>query len=231
MRDKLLLAGLLLALGVALVPIFRPTSQSRPGQDLPWQITEEANGAITVFGLTLGESTLGEAIAKLGNRVELAIFRGRDGLLALEAYFRDTVLGGLNARVVLTLQLEQPVLQDWLSRLGTGKRLPDGSEQFPLDEGDAELAQELPVTSLTYAPRVELDEALIRDRFGEPGEQIRLPDGARHFLYPDKGLDLRLEPDGKALLQYLPPSEFERVRAPLRQAAQTANSNPVTTQP
>lgn len=229
MRDKLLLVGLMLALGVALVPIFQPSSQSRVGQDLPWQVTEEDNGALTVFGLTLGESTLGEAVAKLGNRYDIAVFRDRNGRLSLEAFFRDAILGGLSARLVLDLQVDAAVLQQWLSNVGEGKRLPDGVEQYPLVEDDAELAMELPIASITYVPQAKLDEALVRQRFGDPSEVIVVRENERHFLYPEQGLDLRLDEQGKAVLQYVPISEFERVRAPLKGATPSvASSGPAT---
>ena len=52
--------------------------------------------------------------------------------------------------------------------------------------------------------------------FGEPAEKVKVKDGT-HWLYPGWGLDLLLGDNGEALLQYVPPPEFEqRLRVPLR---------------
>ena len=100
---------LLVAMGVAMsgffLAIMRPPGgqSTAPGRDLPWQVAVGENGASsTVFGLTLGQSTLRDAVGKLGRRYEIGIFQGRDRGLSLEAYFRDAVVGGLNARLVLS---------------------------------------------------------------------------------------------------------------------------------
>ena len=64
-------------------------------------------------------------------------------------------------------------------------------------------------------PVVKFDADLVRKRFGEPAERIKVENGT-HWLYPEVGLDLLLGDNGEALLQYVPPSEFERrLRAPL----------------
>jgi hypothetical protein len=36
-----------------------------------------------------------------------------------------------------------------------------------------------------------------------------------HLLYPPLGLDVVVDGDGKELLQYVAPRDFERLRAPL----------------
>jgi hypothetical protein len=72
------------------------------------------------------------------------------------------------------------------------------------------------VTAITYMPVVKFDADLVRKRFGEPAERIK-PSRWAHWLYPGWGLDLLLGDNGEALLQYVPPLEFEqRLRAPLR---------------
>ncbi|MFZ1860136.1 MAG: hypothetical protein WAV81_05610, partial [Candidatus Competibacter sp.] len=97
--------GLVAGAGVVVMSVFflaimRPPGarSGAPAEDLPWRITRGQNGAtITVFGLTLGESTVRDAVAKWGRRYELGLFQNPAGRLSLEAYFRDAVVGGLNA--------------------------------------------------------------------------------------------------------------------------------------
>jgi len=72
----LLLAALGIALSVFFLAIMRPPGgqSSTPGQDLPWQVAASPDGAtLTVFGLTLGQNTVRDAVAKLGRRYELGV--------------------------------------------------------------------------------------------------------------------------------------------------------------
>ena len=60
----LLLAALSVAMSGFFLAIMRPPGgqSSTPGQDLPWQASIGQDGAaLTVFGLTLGESTVRDA--------------------------------------------------------------------------------------------------------------------------------------------------------------------------
>jgi hypothetical protein len=214
----LLLVVATLGLAALILPVMRPPGgEAVLGQDLPWQIQPTSTGTIEVFGLTLGESTVADAVDKIGRRYELGLFREPDGRLSLEAYFRDAVLGGLNARIVTTADLDPAALEQLLDDAGPGERLANGTRRYPVPEAHTATALAAIITTLTYAPYVELDDALVRERFGPPAERIALEDGD-HWLYPERGLDLILRQDGKSILQYLPPRDFDRLRSPLRQA-------------
>lgn len=215
----LLLAALGAVMSGFFLALIRPpgVQPSAPGQDLPWQIERSADGAtISVFGLTLGESTVRDAVTKLGRRYALAVFEDLAGKLSLEAYFRDAVVGGLNARLVLSARLPEPVLAAFKTHAGRGQPTTDGGRRYAVVAADQKLALDAVVTAITYMPVVRFDADVVRQRFGEPTERIADQDGA-HWLYPALGLDLLLGDNGEALLQYVSPPEFEaRLRAPLR---------------
>ncbi|MDG4551821.1 MAG: hypothetical protein P9F19_03030 [Candidatus Contendobacter sp.] len=215
-----LLAVLGVALSVFFLAVMRPPGgqSSKPGHDLPWQVDVSPDGAtLTVFSLTLGLSTVRDAVDKLGRRYELGLFQGKDGELSLEAYFRDAVVGGLNVRLVLTARLPQPMLDALHSHAGAGNPTTGGGRRYPVAEADTALGLDAVVTAITYMPAVKFDAELVRKRFGEPAERIPAQNGT-HWLYPALGLDLLLGDNGQALLQYVPPVEFERrLRAPLGQ--------------
>ena len=214
---------LLVAAGVAMsgffLAIMRPPGgqSTAPGRDLPWQVAVGENGASsTVFGLTLGQSTLRDAVGKLGRRYEIGIFQERDRGLSLEAYFRDAVVGGLNARLVLSARLPEERLAAFRAHAGAGQPTAGGDRRYSLTEADHELALDAVVTAITFLPVVKFDADLVRKRFGEPAERLPVQDGM-HWLYPSLGLDLLLSDNGGALLQYVPPATFEqRLRTPLR---------------
>ncbi|MFO1423686.1 MAG: hypothetical protein U1F70_08550 [Candidatus Competibacteraceae bacterium] len=213
-----LLAVLSVALSVFFLVVMRPPGgqSSKPGQDLPWQVAVSPDGAtLTVFGLTLGQSTVRDAVDKLGRRYELGVFQSKDGDLSLEAYFRDAVVGGLNVRLVLAARLPEDLLSTFRTHAGEGRPTAAGGRRYPVAEADIDAGLGAVVTAITYMPVVKFDADLVRKRFGEPAERIAAQDGA-HWLYPALGLDLLLGDNGEALLQYVPPAEFERrLRAPL----------------
>jgi len=127
-----LFGALCAALSVLFLAVMRPPGgqSSIPGQDLPWQIDVGPDGAtLTVFGLILGQSTVRDAVNKLGLRYELGVFQGKDGELSLEAYFRDAVVGGLNVRLVLTARLPEPTLDALRSHAGAGKPTVGGGRR------------------------------------------------------------------------------------------------------
>lgn len=216
----LLLAAAGIALSLFLLAIMRPPGgqPSTPGQDLPWQVAASPDGAtLTVFGLTLDQSTVRDAVAKLGRRYELGVFQNPEGRLSLEAYFRDALVGGLNVQMVLAARLPEELLSAFRTHAGEGKPTADGGRRYPVVEADANTALGAVATGITYMPAVKFDADLVRKRFGVPVERIVVRDGT-HWLYPALGLDLLLGDNGRALLQYAPPAEFERrLRAPLSQ--------------
>lgn len=214
-----MLVVLSMAMSVFFIAIMRPPGgqSSVPGQDMPWQITRSADGAtISVFGLTLGQSTLRDAVHRFGRRYELGIFQDRAGALSLEAYFRDAVVGGLNARLVLAARLPTAMLNAIRAQVGNGKPTADGGRRYTLSEADDARALAATITAITYMPVVAFDAELVHRHFGEPSERVKGKDGT-HWLYPQQGLDLLLGDNGQALLQYVPPPEFDaRLRTPLR---------------
>lgn len=191
---------------------------SRFGQDLPWQITRSPDGTtISVFSLTLSQSTVRDATNKLGRRYDFGLFQDKVGQLSLEIYFRDAVVGGLNARLVLLARLPDDTLQAIRSRAGTSKPSADGGRHYPVAEADQDLVLSAPIAVITFMPVAKLNPDLVRTRFGEPSERISTKDGT-HWLYPQFGLDLLLGENGEALLQYVSPPDFaERLRSPLTQ--------------
>ena len=211
-------------LAYLLLPVFEAgRTPSRPRADMPWQITPTTDGSITVFGFTLGKSTLRDAVDKLGRSFELGLFRDPDERLSLEAYYKSAMLGGLSVRLVLIADLSQAALHDLLTHSGEGKRLSTRTEQYPLADADIAIALAAPIAALTYIPYAEFDRELIRQHFGEPAERFSIDSSSdnsghssnivsEHWLYPVLGLGVSLSQDAGTVLQYLPPRDFERLR-------------------
>jgi translation initiation factor 2 beta subunit (eIF-2beta)/eIF-5 len=83
---------------------------------------------------------------------------------------------------------------------------------------DIALLRESPVISITYLPYTRLDETMIVKRFGQASQKITEQDSVMvHWLYPELGLDIALNSDGTAVLQYTSPDRFSELKAPLTQ--------------
>lgn len=181
----------------------------------PWQVTIQADGKSRVFGITLSESTLNEASEIFGREYKMGLFETANQPLSLEAYFNEVTMGGLSGKYVLTLEASQQELAVLLQNAVKRKVLESGARRYTLNAATTAQMAQKKITSLSYIPYINLDEEIIRQRFGEPAERIVIDDKRQHLLYPELGLDLLLDEDGKELLQYVAPATFEQLRQPL----------------
>ena len=208
----LVAATLLTGLTLWLPPSERPTDgQSRL---LPWEIEIDGRGGSSAFGLTLGEASLADAERLLGEAA-LTLFLQPDDHLALEAFFDDVRPAGLKADFVLTLDLPQSTLTGMYDH---GLRIARGTEglsRVDLNPTDLPAARAAPIVAITYLPAVNLDPEVVEKRFGTPESRVTEAPGVVHWLYPDLGLDVVVRDDGKEVLQYVAPRDFERLAEPL----------------
>lgn len=183
--------------------------------ELPWALEVESPQRVRAFGLWLGEATLADAEQRYRMPAEAGLFLDPGGRLSVEAYFDGITLAGLSAKLVLELQADATDLARWQAAAVRRIGLRSGSVRLVLPEAqDAELRR-LPVRSLTYMPRIDLESDTLRQRFGEPQRVVVMDEERSHWLYPDRGLDIIVDQDGREILQYLLPAEFTRITSQL----------------
>jgi hypothetical protein len=216
---KFALAILALIVAALLVPFLLPNVGRQEGADpnrnLPWQIAVDGNGGSTVFGLRPGSSTLGEVIRALGDGVEVAIVAAPNEAGSLEAYYAQLKLGFVLARMIVTVDAPEATISAMRERALKAAPMESATRKITLHPDDRAAAEAMPVRAIAVIPTVNLDEAAVAARFGPPGERIVVSDKRVHLLYPSLGLDVVVDGDGKELLQYVAPRDFERLRAPL----------------
>lgn len=186
-----------------------------PEQIYPWQITLLPDGGSRVFGITLNDTQLGQAQSKLGTRYDAGLFENPDGSLSLEIFYNEVTLGGLSGKFILSLAASEDMLRAMRKRAVDHKKVDSGALRYRLAKTDQQHLLELPISAISYIPYVNLDEEMVLQRFGTPLDRIVVAEGKRHLLYPEKGLDLLLDNDGKELLQYVAPRDYSRLRQPL----------------
>ncbi len=208
---------LLLTIVAVVIAVLSPDG-SRPDAPryLPWEIEPLANGNSRVFGIVLGESTLGDLEHRIGEEAEVSLFAPDKGKRVVEGYFNSVALSGLKARMVATLDFDEQQLAGLFDRGARIKTLAVGMRKVTLSDDDVLLARATPIVALTYLPRADLKPEVLLRRFGEPARRVREDnDKVVHWLYPGKGLDLVVNEEGKEVLQYVPPRHFDRLLKPL----------------
>jgi len=187
---------------------------------LPWQIEVHDDGTSTVFGISLERTTVSELLLLNGEDHELAIISDSQDQSGLEIYFSHFSIGPLQGKLIARVDADQQQLEAMQASASVASYTSSGSRKFLLNEADLNIIQDWTIESLSYLPSASLDEDVVLERFGTPNERLSREEGIEHFLYPDKGLDIALNVEGKELLQYVAPRNFERLRAPLQATIQ-----------
>jgi hypothetical protein len=183
---------------------------------LPWQIELLPDGTSKVFGVTIGQSTLGEAHERLGDDMELAIIVVAADDIGLEMFYSRYTAGVFTGKLILAADILPDALEQLLDRAVKADFLESGARKFRLNPDDLPLAYQAVVKSITFIPGINLDKQAALKHFGTPAETIRRSDQVDHLLYPGKGLDLIINKGGKDILQYVAPHAFSELRDPLR---------------
>lgn len=214
--DKKIILGVvgLIAATIAILLTLPDNSVSTP-DTLPWHITHPTPESTRIFGITLGETSLAEAEKTFKEEAEVSLFKPTDRDMGVEAFIEEVNFNGLKAKLVMTVAVPADQLTGMFNR-GLRMNATGSGKRITLTPDDLDIVRKAPVSSLTYLPNVRLEESVITKRFGEPAERIKETKvNLTHWLYPQHGLDIILNPKEKPVLQYSTLKDFELLRAPL----------------
>ena len=186
-----------------------------PNANLPWQIEIDAQGGSSVFGLRPGISTVGDVRQKFGSEMDVAIIAEPNEMGTLEGYYSQVALGFVLAKVIVTVDAKKELISEMRDRALRAKHMESSTHKITLNPDDLAAIEKMPVKAISVIPSVNLDEATVIQRFGPPGERLAVSEKRVHLLYPEKGLDVVVDGDGKELLQYVAPRDFAELRQPL----------------
>lgn len=190
-----------------------------PAHGLPWQVEWLPGGATRVFGLSPGVSVLADADPQ-GDALQVALVGRGDEVGVLEAYVEQFRAGYVAGRLVLAAAADEAQRAGWRMRATGREGGRDGVWRHRLAPADRAQALRATITGLTFIPDAQLDAQTLGQRFGEPAERVRTGERLEHWLYPERGLAIALDAEGREVLQYVAPADFEaRLRAPLLAAA------------
>jgi len=217
MKRNIIIVLLLSAL--ALYQYYQVEIQSGSTQaieGLPWQIELLPQGKSKVFGLILGQSTLADAFAILGQDHELAIISMLDEQGSLEAYYPRYLAGVITGKLILAAQIDDAQLLSMRKRADGIDYTGSGAKKFRLHPDDIATAESRPIATITFIPTTNFNHEIILMRFGKPDQLIQSNDNTAHYLYSERGLDIIHNLKGKEVLQYVAPSQFNRLSDALK---------------
>lgn len=216
---KSLLLFVVIVAALLAAPLLLITEDGKPvehaAEGLPWQIEVLGDGYARVFGLTPGVSTLDEVRARLGNDAEVALIVAPGESGSVEAFYQSVTAGFVTGKMILTLETTLAEREQMLKRAVKAEYMESTTRRITLAAADLQAVKKARIVAIAFIPAAQLDAAVVLQRFGAPAERIRSSEHTEHFLYPDKGLDLRLDAKGRELLQYVAPRDFARLRDPL----------------
>jgi hypothetical protein len=214
----LLFTVLAVAVGVFVLP-----GKKAEDVHLPWQMSVTPDGNLRVLGVEVGASTLNEAEHAFKEPAEVSLFVKDSGEKAVEAYFNSVDISGLRARIVIVMDVDNATMQGMFERGVRVANMGGGRHKATLSDEDLSRLKQMPIASLTYIPKIDLNAELVQQRFGQPAERIAEPEGkVEHWLYPEKGLDIALDEEGDEVLQYVPPRDFDQISVPLHKTMDEA---------
>ena len=187
--------------------------------NLPWQITVLDPQTLHVLDLDIGRSTLDDAVNTLLSEYNLAWFDNPDDSISLEAYFIRVSKSGLRARVVLQLDSHGLDKDYLISHSGKPEVQTSRSIKYPLDDLANTLKNRV-IRSLTYIPKINLDQDMITSRFGQPDKTVAIDENTEFWLYPEKGLVINWNRKAKEAFHYSPVENFDSVQKSIILAAE-----------
>lgn len=223
---RLLIKSIALFVAIVLVLLAAPLlfierdgkSPEQLADGLPWQIEAQSGGLTRVFQLVPGGSSLADAWERIGPDFQIALIIAPGETGTVEAFHESFKAGIVTGKLILTMETTMAQREDMLKRAIKADFMESTTRRITLSEADQREMLKAKLSGITFIPAANLNEEIILQRFGVPAERIRSGETVEHFLYPDKGLDLRLDTKGKEVLQYVAPRDFARLRDPLRVA-------------
>ncbi|MDD2685088.1 MAG: hypothetical protein PHY62_02895 [Gallionella sp.] len=213
------IVSVLIFIGTFFIP-----GEPRNPDDMPWHIEHPTPQTSRVFGMTLGTSTADEAEKRFKELGIPSMFKSPEGKLGVEVFFEQVDLAQLRAKIVLIIAVPDAELHAMYER-GIRMSATGSGKKITLTPDDVTKLRGLPISGLTYIPGLRVEDAIFLKRFGQPTEVIKEKEsGAIHWLYPQHGLDITLGGEEKPVLQYVSPSEFDKLRQPLLAKGETVKS-------
>jgi hypothetical protein len=204
MKERHIVGYTLLAAFIAFAVMFLLTRdiQTPENQAMPWQSYINDQDQTVVFDLTMGQSKLLDAARLFGTEIEASLFENENVDPELEVYFSSTKVGGISAKIILNLALDNQNIDILRDNIDVSMMMPSGVKKTTFKSKAESLMSRFTIKSLTFIPRADLPENVVIDLFGKP-DRVDLSDqGISYWYYPEKGLKIIMDDEQKDILEF-----------------------------
>ena len=204
MKERHIVGYTLLAAFIAFAVMFLLTRdiQTPENQAMPWQSYINDQDQTVVFDLTMGQSKLLDAARLFGTEIEASLFENENVDPELEVYFSSTKVGGISAKIILNLALNNQNIDILRDNIDVSMMMPSGVKKTTFKSKAESLMSRFTIKSLTFIPRADLPENVVIDLFGKP-DRVDLSDqGISYWYYPEKGLKIIMDDEQKDILEF-----------------------------
>jgi len=196
------LIGLMLTV-VGITALMLIPSKQTPAP-MPWETTVMDDGNVQVFGIHLGNTSFKQVQQLFKSYGKTAIFNQEGYDPTIEAYFESVNMGGLSAKIVLNLLVNEQQIEAMLNSAMQSKLQPSGARRYELSNEDHARVLDSVISAITYIPSVKLNEQMVLERFGPASEvqQSTSQTGLIIWQYSNIGLSVTFNTGEKTVLQY-----------------------------
>ncbi len=224
LKLKILWTGLAVLFLVTIWPSETPEEQASSIR--VWDTHVNEQGQLNVLGVVLGQTSLKEAETILHTQSERALFIDVENKEhkgdTLEAYFPTSPD---RAKLFLELAASEELIKKIKERAYKATVYPSGNAKLEVAPEQMAEVEVTTVKSLTYVPPISLTPSMVEKNFGKAEQKLNDGHGNIHILYPSLGLDVVIAREGKPLLQFVSPENFDRLLELLD--ASEANETPL----
>ena len=171
-------------------------------QAMPWQSYVNDQGKTVVFDLTMDESTLAESMRLFGTEVEASLFEDKDQKKTLEIFFSNTKVGGISAKVILNLALNDQQFHYLSDNIKETEVMPSGNKKTIFNQAGESSMFGLTISALTFIPSADLSADTLLGLFKKPARVELVEPGVEYWYYPSKGLRIIVDAERKEILEF-----------------------------
>lgn len=180
--------------------------------NLPWDISKTEQGTTRVFHVELGKTTLRQAIELWHSFPELAVMQSRTNEFSLEAYFGKQRLGLFEAKLVAELVADQATLEKFSTEHIKREPQASGAWRLSVSESNVKRANDFLIKYLIYIPVVNYEPEVLRARFGEGAEIVKLTETVDAWFYADQHLAMLIDAKGGDMFYYSSLQDFPQLK-------------------
>lgn len=179
--------------------------------NMPWQVIVHDAMHSEVFGIVLNKTTLDEARQMYGVPDGIALFLNDQGEYSLEAYFGKITAGPFSARMIVTMNAPQVELEQLTNHVTKRIKTQNNSIKWTLTAARQQEQGSRLIRSLTYIPDYGgMDQSFILKRFGKPKNERKLDESSDLWFYPQSGIRILVDSEGKEMFEYSAPAQFKQ---------------------